>query len=157
MNKNKVISAGILLEHKGKFLIGHPTELTGTTHGWGILKGRQDANETLVQTAFREFKEESNLDLILTPGVICTPRPFYKYTVSSKKQVYVFWAVDPYGYTTQHNFSCPSLVPNTDKPEIDKYKWVTADEAVDLVVESQKGLFRFVQQLIKPDLKFYGQ
>lgn len=150
----KVISAGILLEYREKFLIGHPTELTGTTHGWGILKGRQDDGETLAQTAFREFKEESNLGLLTLPGISFVPRPFFKYNVG-KKDVYVFWVVDQLAYTVNHEFTCPSLVPNTDKPEIDKYQWVTVDDAIDMVADSQKGMFRYVKQLMKPDNQFY--
>lgn len=150
---SKVISAGVLLEHNGKFLIGHPTELTGTTNGWGILKGKIDDGEHLLDAALREFHEESNLDIASLIfkglGVHISPRPFFRYDVKGKKLVYVFWALDTIGNTFKHKFSCPSLIDGTDKPEIDKYEWVNVDTAIDKVVESQKELFRTVKELTK--------
>jgi len=143
-----VTSAGVLLEHSGLFLIGHPTAGHGTTGGWGILKGKVDDGETLCQAAFREFKEESSIDLEKQPGILYIPRPFFQYKVkSNKKTVYVYWVIDTLGHCRNMTLSCPSLIPNTNIPEIDAYKWVTAAEAIDLVTESQKELFRTVQQL----------
>lgn len=149
---NKVISAGILLESNNKFLLGHPTELTGTTHGWGILKGKLDEDELLYEAALREFKEESGYDIEEAKNigfVDVSPRPFFKYDVGNNKSVYVYWAVDLIGYVDKLEFHCPSLVPNTDQPEIDKYQWVNIDEAIELATESQKDLFRHVKELIK--------
>lgn len=146
----KVISAGILLQFEEKFLIGHPTELTGSTHGWGILKGKRDPGEQLFDAAVREFKEESNVDIkkhIEYGNVHIFPYPFYVYDVSKKKTVYVYWMIDVFGHVHRSPLSCPSLVEGTDKPEIDKYKWVKVDEAIKLVTESQKDLFRKVKQL----------
>lgn len=148
---SKIISAGILLEYDGKFLIGHPTEMYGTTNGWGILKGKVDPGEFLIEAAIREFKEESNLDLnhwTHAQGVHKFPRPFYSYQVKNKT-VYVFWMIDTLGYTTQAKLSCPSLIEGTDKPEIDAYQWVTPDEAIKMVVESQIDLFKTVKELTK--------
>lgn len=148
LNKmSKVTSAGILLESRGKFLLGHPTELTGTTHGWGILKGKVDENETIGDAAFREFQEESGIDLHQYP-IHYIARPFYKYSVkSAKKTVYVFWVIDPYAKLAEIKFNCPSLVQGTGKPEIDRYYWATPDEAINMATESQKELFRVVKGL----------
>ena len=145
---SKITSAGILLESRGKFLLGHPTELTGTTHGWGILKGKVDKGEQLINGAFREFNEESGLDLLAKTYIVYLPRPFYKYSVkSAKKTVFVFWVLDPNDQLYDYKFHCPSLVPGTNKPEIDRYYWATADEAIEMVTESQKDLFRTVKGL----------
>ena len=147
---SKVISAGILLEHNGLFLLGHPTELTGTTHGWGILKGKVDEGEEMFQAAMREFEEESGVGIkegIYSAAIDVTPRPFFKYSIKNKKTVYVYWAVDYDGYVFSQKLHCPSLVPNTDKPEIDAYTWVELDKAIQLVTESQKDLFRQVKTL----------
>jgi 8-oxo-dGTP pyrophosphatase MutT (NUDIX family) len=148
---SKVISAGILLEHDGKFLIGHPTEMYGTTNGWGILKGKMDKGETLYEAALREFKEESNLNLLALPYALdCWffPRPFYSYQVKNKT-VYVFWVIDKTGIAFNSRMSCPSIIEGTDKPEIDAYKWVTPDEAIKIVAESQIDLFQTVKALTK--------
>lgn len=147
---SKVVSAGILLQHKDKFLLGHPTELSGTTNGWGILKGKVDKGETLRRTAIREFQEESgfNLDTIADIGLEQFMYPFHKYkTNAGKKTVYVFWMVDFFGEVFRTKLHCPSIIEGTDKPEIDQYRWVTADEAIKLVVESQKEMFERVREL----------
>ena len=146
---SKIISAGILLECDGEFLIGHPTELTGSTHGWGILKGKIDEGESLCTAAFREFYEESGVNLTLNSSVCYAPRPFYKYDVGGKKTVYVFWMVDVGLSSRVTKFHCPSMIVGTNKPEIDDYKWVDVDTAIDMVTESQKDLFRHVKTLTK--------
>lgn len=151
---SKIISAGILLESQSRFLIGHPTELTGTTNGWGILKGKVDDGESLIDAAIREFGEESNVDLepyLLDDRIMISPRPFFRYNVNGDKTVYVFWAYDLSGLAINFNFSCPSFVEGTDKPEIDKYQWVTVDEAINLVTASQKKLFKYVKDLTQRD------
>ena len=131
-------------------MLGHPTELTGTTNGWGILKGKVDGDEYLASAALREFKEESNIDLTVPPysyGMVYAHRPFFKFDVGNKKTVYVFWFLDTAGTVFKANLSCPSLVTGTDKPEIDKYLWVTSEEAQVLVADSQKELFEQVAKL----------
>ena len=146
---SKVISAGILLECEGKFLLGHPTELTGTTHGWGILKGKLDKKEPLIVAALREFEEKSGLNLLMYPGVHFIARPFYSYRVGSK-EVFVFWfTCTPSNGIMKLKLQCPSLVEGTTKPEIDDYKWVDVDEAIKMVTDSQKDLFKTVKQLTR--------
>lgn len=146
---SKLISAGILLQYQDKFLIGHPTSGTGTTGSWGILKGKVDEGEQLITAAIREFEEESSIDLCDQKyELIVMPYPFYYYQVN-KKTVYVFWAIDEEGWTTQRKLSCPSMIEGTNMPEIDDYKWATVDEAIKMVTESQKELFKTVKELIK--------
>ncbi len=139
----KVISAGFLLQSGDKYLIGHPTDKTGTTKGWGILKGKVDSKDaTLLDTALREFKEESGLDLRSVNATI--HKQFYtSFRVkSTNKTVYVFRAFDYSGALMYYPFKCESFLSDGVTPEIDAFKWVTAQEALAIVAKSQQALFK---------------
>ncbi len=149
-----IISAGFLLKSgSDKYLIAKPWGKSGTTGGWGIPKGKRDKHETILEAALREFYEET--DLILEGGQICYSydihveyEPFFNYQVKARdkrdekeyeKQVYVFRAYSD-SRITEFPFKCTSLLDNGN-PEIEAYDWVTAEEAHERVVKSQKGMF----------------
>jgi 8-oxo-dGTP pyrophosphatase MutT (NUDIX family) len=161
MSKNKkVISAGFLLQHNGEYLIGLPSGRTGTTGGWGIPKGKQDAGESLLGTALREFWEETSFEIrneSLEGNVHYEEEPFYSYNVESRdgdKTVFAFRAyvtskkVDE--WIADYPFKCLTNL-NNGLPEIAEYKWVTPAEAVALVVKSQKAMFEFIHKYRKID------
>lgn len=133
-----IISAGVLLECNGKFLLGRPSGGTGTTRGWGILKGKVDKGETIFHAACREFKEESGFDVF--PETIISKDVWFTFPVGKKKTVHVFraWSLTAKDF----KFHCDSMIDGTKIPEIDKFCWATPEEALELVTESQKCLFR---------------
>lgn len=148
----KLVSAGFLLKSKGLYLIGCPSHRTGTTGGWGIPKGRQDPGETIRATALREFYEETNLDIRSDSTIVTDWEPFFNYgtegkddTGKFKKTVYVFRAYDQTAKLadTVDNLKCLTFV-KSGAPEIAEYKWATPEEAYDMVVKSQKGIFEFI-------------
>lgn len=149
----KVISAGFLLHWNGKYLIGLPPDRCGTTGGWGIPKGRQDAGEKLLTTALREFWEETALELrneSIDGNIHFEEEPFYSYKVVAKedKTVFVYRAyatIKPEkDWLKDYPFKCLTYLKN-GKPEIEQYKWVTPEEAIQLVVKSQRQVFEFVK------------
>jgi len=164
----KLVSAGFLLESDNKYLIGCPSHRTGTTGGWGIPKGRQDPGETVLQTAVREFYEETNLGILSLHAkdhVLYEFVPFFSYNTEGKddtgkfkKTVFVFRAYDIAKERFLHEqpelLKCLTFV-KSGAPEIGEYKWVTADEAIDMVVKSQKPIFELVAKYNKYR-KFYG-
>lgn len=54
----KIISAGIIVHHNHKMLACVPF---GSKHGYDIPKGQVEENETFIQTAMRELKEETGI------------------------------------------------------------------------------------------------
>jgi len=80
---------------------------------WSIPKGHMEAGESELQTALRELKEETGLSASLDTNRIAS----VEYSISSfaKKEV-VFYLGEVKG------------VPKVREDEIDKFKWVTADE-----------------------------
>ena len=112
----ELTSAGILLASNNYYLLGCPSHRTGTTGGWGILKGRTDeTDENLLATALREFYEESSLRLDTMDNLVIERDPFYSYHVEGKdrigkflKTVYVFRAYDDTAtlYERDDNLKC---------------------------------------------------
>lgn len=149
----KVNSAGFVirsLERVGlisnyKYLLCHASG-AGDTKGWGIPKGKQDGEENLFITAKREVLEETNFDINKwhkdnTLGA--SPYVYFTYTLKDKiVSVYPF--TDTTGQLINYKFSCPSEY-EPGKPEINDYRWVTLQQAVRLATESQKGLFKHIQ------------
>lgn len=147
----KVNSAGFVIRsmHKDgqwRYLLCHASG-GGMTKGWGIPKGKQDQgfeDEPLLSVALREVREETNLDLIKVQDGETTGHIYFVYTLKDKiVSAYTF--SDPTGQLLNYAFSCPSEY-SPGKPEIDDYKWVTIDKAVKMATESQKGLFRHIQE-----------
>lgn len=150
----RVISAGFLLESSGKYLLGCPSHRTGTTGGWGIPKGKRDKGEDIFQTAVREFYEETAFKIIdpACGGIDYEFNPFFSYNTEGKdktgkfkKTVYVFRAYDVSRRLHQNvtPFKCLTFVDG-GHPEIAQYKWATPEEAIELVVKSQKPIFEFI-------------
>lgn len=85
---------------------------------WTFPKGHVEQNETEQQTAVREIKEETGLDVVIEPGFrhTSTYRPFGK----TKKQVVFFLA------------KADASAVNLQKSEIDYYLWATLDEAMHI-------------------------
>lgn len=111
-------SCGAVIYHRTRF--GIVKVLLVKNHNgrcWTFPKGHIEENETEHQTAIREIKEETGLDVVIEPNFRKTST--YRFG-KVKKQVVFFLA--------KTNESVVSMQPS----EIDYYLWVTIDEAVHL-------------------------
>lgn len=161
---SKIYSAGIVLARGSgptfKVLLGHSTgneRASFQDRRWTFLKGKQDGDETLWETAKREFEEESNFKIkdskfesIAKKGG--EPAPFFTYSLRSgddKKIVSAFLIYDVEGLTCDFPFTCPSKIKNSDKPEIDDYTWAAPKHAKEICMPSQKDLFIHIYNLNK--------
>lgn len=138
-------SAGILFfkrENESiKVLLCHPggpywenTHL----HSWGIPKGELDKNEKVKEAAIREFKEETNLEIIKELNFLYTKK------VSNNKLVTIFYIEDDLDLSNCKSNTFLLEWPKGSKiineyPENDKFEWINIEEAYDLI---------FVQQTI---------
>jgi 8-oxo-dGTP pyrophosphatase MutT (NUDIX family) len=126
-------SSGILILNKHKKVLILRSS-SGSFEIWSIPKGEIDKNESTLEAAVRETKEEAgisvNPDLLVYLG-----EKTYK-TKKKKIHVYLFNAkqiedIDP---ILNH--------------ENDKYLWASLEEAINLVHEAQVGFMSFVKELI---------
>lgn len=99
-------SAGcILVNNNNEVLVVHQSE----SNNWGFPKGHRKINEPIKETAFRELKEETSIDLYHMKS---KKLPTIK---QSKKIYYIIRDLD--------------ITPcKIDNMEIDDYKWVAYDE-----------------------------
>lgn len=133
----KANAAGIfLVRTNGTVLICHPTN--HKPDFFSIPKGKIEDGESPAEAAIRETFEETNIDL-----AGCTMVALEMVNYQSKKK-----ALHPFIVFEHENrllnwdcfdLKCNSFVPE-DKggfPEMDGYKWVTLDEAIPLLHETQ--------------------
>jgi predicted NUDIX family NTP pyrophosphohydrolase len=146
----KKISAGILLFRKNKqetefFLVhfGGPFWKNKQEGAWSIPKGECEKDESLIETALREFKEETGF---MAKGDLIALSPI---TQKNGKIVYA-WALamdaDPAKLTSNVvTVTLPSK-KQIQFPEIDRADWHTKAAAKKLIIPAQ---FAFIEELEK--------
>jgi len=133
----KVRAAGLFLVNKeDKILIGHPTN--HDLNFWSIPKGKIDGNETPLEAAIRETYEESNVKLFKD---LHTFVYIGKYVYNHKKKDITLYAIfEPeHAHWDKITIKCNSNVPKERGgfPEMDDFKWVTLDEARNMLHKTQ--------------------
>lgn len=124
MNKEK--SCGCIIFHDNKVLI-----IRQNNGDWGFPKGHVDGNETDMETAIREVKEETNLDV----EIIKEKKYSMEYYINDDilKEVVLFLA---YPKTNE-------LKPQ--QSEIMDIKWVNIDEAFALLTfDNSKNALSYI-------------
>ena len=145
----RVDAAGLFLINKSnKLLICHPTKHKPNV--WSIPKGKVEALESFVDACVRETYEETNIELsdykrkmIMLDSV--------NYSHRKKTLIpFVLFENDCEGLDISLiTLQCNSNVPEERGgfPEMDDYKWVTIEEARDLIHETQVACLDKVKQL----------
>jgi 8-oxo-dGTP pyrophosphatase MutT (NUDIX family) len=147
----KTIAAGIFLINKNMhLLICHPTN--HKPNFWSIPKGKVDDGEYIKDAALRETYEETNIQLnaYFTSLIKLSP-----VTYSHKKKEifpFVLFESDCAGLDLSSVYiKCNSNVPEErgGYPEMDAYKWVTLDEASNLLHETQVASLESIKKIIQ--------
>ena len=149
-NMSKKKSAGFLIKSKGLYLLCHATQLLSKPSQfdgkWTISKGRVEDGETELEAAIRELKEETNISILDYFSFRKESKWFNKYS-NSKREVFVFLVEDSAGVLRDVELKCNSIVINHPISryngilEMDQFMWVTKEEAINMVFESQRHLF----------------
>lgn len=140
-----VTSVGIFfVNDANKILIGHPTHSSDGSGFWTIPKGKMDEGETEEQTAKREFFEESGLSIDGFPDGVLEYVGQEVYRHKKKKIV-------TYHFKTEMYVPEPVCMSFLEKngeqiPEIDRFRWVTFDEAVKLLHYAQSAILQRNQE-----------
>ena len=142
----KITSAGFIVVSKdGKILLGE-AESHSPPYFWTVFKGGVEAGENLLQTAIRELKEESGIDINVEERLNrnISPNPVFDYSLKHKN-VYLFMLNDITGFLDNFDFKCTSYYGINNKPEILSYRWFEVDEIIDNIFPSQRGLVDFLK------------
>ena len=146
---SKIISAGfvVLSKDKSMILLGKADKYNSNGN-WTIFKGQKEDGETLIETAIRELREESGIDIIGDSrlNTNTSSSPFYVFGVN-EKTVYAYLLHDVEEVLKNFKFNCSSFWDG--HPEIVEYKWFSLNEASNSVYPSQKGL---IEKIIRNNL-----
>jgi 8-oxo-dGTP pyrophosphatase MutT (NUDIX family) len=144
---NKVISSGFVVKSRdGRYLLGR-ADGHSEPFCWTIFKGQQEGNETLMDTAIRELKEETGIDVNADHRLNrnISTNPFFTYSLRHK-DVYVYMLEDVEGALNDFNFSCSSFWID-NKPEISEYTWCTIEEMRRKIFPSQRDLVSKLERM----------
>lgn len=129
MKKEK--SCGTIIIENNKVLL-----IQQTDNAWGFPKGHVENNETEQETAIRETKEETNLDV----EIISNKKYIINYKINNEidKEVILFLAK-----------KTSDKIKKQDE-EIKNIKWVDLNQAFDIITyENTKDIYKEVLKDIK--------
>lgn len=124
-----VYSAGIIPFRRNcndeiEFFVGHPGGVGWQWKDyWAYLKGGVEGDETWEETALREFREESGLEL---NGI--TDRDLIPLGTSQQNKMKIVVAFALYYPDIDPDKCFSNMADNGLTPEIDRYAWMTLDE-----------------------------
>lgn len=150
-------SSGILVykidNDKIKVLLSHPGGPyweNKKTHCWSIPKGEQDNKESLLETALREFREETNLEVTNDLKLLGSTK------VSNNKLVTIFYTEEDLDTSKakSNNFEL-EWPPNSgiikEFPEMDKTEWIDLEEAKELIFDNQLFFINKLESILKKE------
>jgi 8-oxo-dGTP pyrophosphatase MutT (NUDIX family) len=148
---DKTLASGLFIVKKDKkLLICHPTNRK--PNKYSIPKGRVKDDEIFLEAAFRETYEESNLDLNGSTDFTIYPLNSVEYK-KKNKILYPFLVLENKDSKFDWDsveLKCNSNVPKKigGFPEMDGYRWVTLDEAEELIHETQVRCLPKIKEII---------
>lgn len=145
----KEISAGIIAYYfdknskQFKFLVAHPGgPYFKNIENYGFPKGHQEKNESLKETAIREFKEETGLDVDYLRLKNCIEN------ITKKKNVYYFLYPMDEIWDTSKMYSNQFYIEKFQEsfPEIGDYKYIPLEHLEDILFQQDKNLVKKIAQ-----------
>ena len=145
----KEISAGIIAYYfdkdskQFKFLVAQPGgPYFKNIENYGFPKGHQERNESLKETAIREFKEETGLDIDYLRLNICIEN------ITKKKNVYYFLYPMDKIWNTSLMYSNHFYIEKFQQsfPEIDDYKYIPLEDLEEILFQQDKNLVKKIAQ-----------
>lgn len=144
--KPAVITSGIYLYsiRQKKLLVCHATH--SPWNNWSIPKGLPDEGEDIYTAGIRELYEETGVELqqlnILKTQVF---KPV-KYQKQNKILESVLVITD--SDLSNQKFVCHSYTEKSF-PEVDKWKWVSIEDAEKMIHEAQRKNLQLINELVK--------
>ena len=142
------ISCGIIPFRKNEngeveFFLGHPGEhYSSTKNMWMFLKGGVEGDETWVETAMREFNEETGLSMNDVDESVLIPLGSVQ---QNPHKVVVAFGLH---YPDINPDVCHSNMVDGITPEIDKYRWMTYEEVCKYTHHAHIGFYDQIIEMI---------
>ena len=126
-----------------KFFLGHPGGEVGTRKNyWALLKGTMEDGEDVMETALREFQEESGLRLDVEKA---KQHLWLVGTINQRKdKIVTAFAMEVDDIDTSKCFS--NMVTGENFPEVDRYAWFTIDEVRRLSLKSNIWFYEEIME-----------
>uniref|UniRef100_A0A6C0LNC2 Nudix hydrolase domain-containing protein n=1 Tax=viral metagenome TaxID=1070528 RepID=A0A6C0LNC2_9ZZZZ len=108
-------------------------------NGWGLPKGKRDGYETPAETAKREFREETSLDIELDKSI---PDFIHSYISNGivPKDIRIHYFI--------HQLDCNFKCPNIDTEEIKQIKLVNINELEQYLNEHNgTNIIKFIREM----------
>jgi len=131
-------SAGVIFLFDSFILLGHST---GNKH-WDIPKGIIDKNETPIDAAIRETKEETDITVLKSEL-----KDLGEFKYRSDKKLHLFLCENK--DVNVQNFKCTSFFQHFSGkylPEIDDLQWFKIEEAIEFKLA--KNMKRVIKDII---------
>lgn len=137
--ENKVVSCGVLFLDRAarKVLLGHVTNCPQ----WDIPKGMSNHNERPLDTAIREVREETGIELashaLIDIGI--------KQYIPRKKDLHLFVCEVSHNSIDTSKCKCTSTFTNSrgqNLPEMDDFGWFSYKEAFERVAPNMSRLLQ---------------
>ncbi len=127
------VGSAVLIEHKGKYLLGKRNKINYQNF-WIIPGGKVEWGENLEQTAKREIKEETNLDIEIVKFLT------WKEIINTKDDYhrYVFFFLGKLKEPLNINIITPEDISEARFFSIEEIK------KLELLAESAKQIFSFL-------------
>ena len=146
----KELTHGVLfiekINQENHLFMGHSTG----NKFWDIPKGGAEGDETALEAAIREVKEETGFDVepseLLDLGI---------FQYNRQKNMYLFLYIgknklNPEKAYCESTFTCPHT--GKERPELDDFKYIPFSEVIDLSAKSFKNVF---DAFLSIDLRHY--
>jgi len=134
-------SCGLVVEYSNLYLLCHPTGAPKNTC-WDIPKGNMIEGESELETAFREMKEETGLNLLEVEGDLSILGKFKYY---GKHKELIAFLLESNIDLVKEQLQCISYIedgPFRGKPEHDDFAWVPLERAILITHQTVSRVFK---------------
>lgn len=116
--------------------------------GWTLSKGEVSKKEKVLETAKREFMEETNLNIVTPLNYLGTKK------ISRKKIAIMFYTNSDFTLTNCKSNTFELELPKGSGniqsfPEMDKYEWISIDEAKEKIIKNQLYFLDKLEQKLR--------
>lgn len=127
-----------------EFFVGHPGgNYPNQRNLWMFLKGAVEGNETWIETALREFKEETGLAMDDCDNSMLIPLGSVQ---QNPHKIAVAFGLY---YPNIEPTKCHSNMANGTIPEIDRYAWMTYDDICRYTHHTHIGFYDQIMDMEK--------